>query len=186
MAYNIKGIGRTSALWSEGINDVSLAKFIMGVGNRNNGPGPPPVRSVYNWSPNLAKSLQVVGWKYGLINAVPYKSSCVYRRDTYGQFRDMLEQRPYARYFQPSDYGQDEVVSEYPDNIEASTVYPIEIEFKSRGGLIKVDPVQTNSQNLSQFATSSVPYFDIFVRPDAGKQRPDIWPDGETETEITI
>lgn len=33
------------------------------------------------------------GWKYGLIDANPHYSSCVFRRDRFGQFRDMLEQR---------------------------------------------------------------------------------------------
>lgn len=33
------------------------------------------------------------GWKYGLIDAEPHYSSCIFRRDKFGQFRDMLEQR---------------------------------------------------------------------------------------------
>jgi hypothetical protein len=33
------------------------------------------------------------GWKYGLIDGNPRYSSAVFRRDRYGQFRDMLEQR---------------------------------------------------------------------------------------------
>lgn len=38
----------------------------------------------------------ISGWKYGLISASPYYTSAVFRRDKYGQFRDMLEQRPVA------------------------------------------------------------------------------------------
>lgn len=33
------------------------------------------------------------GWKYGLMDGNPHYTSCVFRRDRYGQFRDMLEQR---------------------------------------------------------------------------------------------
>ena len=93
----------------------------------------------------------------------------------------MLEQRPYTRYFEPTD-AED---LEWPNNIEKGT-YPIEIKFVSRGGLINVDPAQTNSQNLSQFATSSVPYFDIFTSKDVGKQRPNMQPDSATEVTITL
>ena len=75
---------------------------------------------------------------------------------------------------------------EWPNKIEASTEYPVDIKFVSRGGLINVDPAQTNSQNLSQFATSSVPYFDIFTSKDVGKQRPNIQPDSATEVTITL
>jgi len=35
----------------------------------------------------------VRGWKYGLIDGNPHYTSCVFRRDRFGQFRDMLEQR---------------------------------------------------------------------------------------------
>ena len=35
----------------------------------------------------------VRGWKYGLIDGNPHYTSCIFRRDRYGQFRDMLEQR---------------------------------------------------------------------------------------------
>lgn len=33
------------------------------------------------------------GWKYGLISGIPHYTSCIFRRDKYGQMRDMLEQR---------------------------------------------------------------------------------------------
>jgi hypothetical protein len=102
--------------------------------------------TTYAWMPALR------GFKYGLINAVPTSPNAVFRYDTYGQFRDMLEQRPYTKFFVDS-------------HVEQSAV---EIEFRERlfvngeltgGGL--VPPADTNSQNLSSFATSSVPYFDI-------------------------
>ena len=39
------------------------------------------------------------GWKYGLINASKTKSSVVYRLGRFGQFRDMLEQRLYTKFY---------------------------------------------------------------------------------------
>jgi len=40
--------------------------------------------------------VQIRGFKYGLISALPTYTSCIFRRDHYGQFRDMLEQRPFT------------------------------------------------------------------------------------------
>ena len=37
------------------------------------------------------------GFKYGLLHSLPLKASAHFRRQSYGQFRDMLEQRPYTR-----------------------------------------------------------------------------------------
>lgn len=42
--------------------------------------------------------VQVAGWKYGVYNPIPSKSRVTYRRDRYGQFRDMLEQRLVTKY----------------------------------------------------------------------------------------
>lgn len=39
------------------------------------------------------------GWKYGVYNALPTLSRGVWRRGKFGQFRDMLEQRPVTKYF---------------------------------------------------------------------------------------
>jgi hypothetical protein len=43
------------------------------------------------------EAYQAEGWKYGLYNALPTKFSCVFRQNRYGQFRDMLEGRPYTQ-----------------------------------------------------------------------------------------
>ena len=39
------------------------------------------------------QQFEMSGFKYGLLNAVPQSTTSVFRRDRYGQFRDMLEQR---------------------------------------------------------------------------------------------
>ena len=49
----------------------------------------------------------------------------------------------------------------YPATLlgRGSVDYPLEIVFKSREGMI-TDPIKTHAQNLSQFSSSSKPYFD--------------------------
>ncbi|HAI41083.1 MAG TPA: hypothetical protein DCM40_24735, partial [Maribacter sp.] len=39
------------------------------------------------------------GPRYGVMNYRPQYSSAVYRRDRFGQFRDLLEQRPFAKFY---------------------------------------------------------------------------------------
>jgi hypothetical protein len=84
------------------------------------------------------------GVKYGLLNWFPTAPSAIFRHDTYGQFRDMLEARPQARFFEGTELGEP----------------PVSITFFDRDGTPGVSPESTNSQNLSLFATSSVPYAD--------------------------
>ncbi len=48
--------------------------------------------------PFFVIGVKVAGWRYGLLSALPTKTSAVWRRDRYGQFRDMLEQRLYTRF----------------------------------------------------------------------------------------
>ena len=44
--------------------------------------------------------LRLSGFKYGLINTKPLSTTAIFRSDTYGQFRDMLEQRSYSRLYE--------------------------------------------------------------------------------------
>ena len=54
-----------------------------------------PVESIRLYGPILR------GFRYGLINANPTNLKTVFRRDRFGQFRDMLEQKPYTKIFLP-------------------------------------------------------------------------------------
>lgn len=47
---------------------------------------------------NFGVSPVIRGWKYGLYNGLPTNSKAVFRRDKFGQFRDMLEQRVYTKF----------------------------------------------------------------------------------------
>ena len=47
----------------------------------------------------VAISPVIRGWKYGIYNGFPAHSKMVFRRNRYGQFRDMLEQRIFTKFF---------------------------------------------------------------------------------------
>jgi len=85
-----------------------------------------------------------ISLRYGLANYNAQFSSAIFRRDRYGQFRDMLEQRQYTT-FKSERGSTDPVVT----NI-----------FVSASSETRVDSLLTNCSNVSQYATSSVPYFD--------------------------
>jgi len=123
------------------------------------------------------------GFKYGLYNAVPTSPTAVFRPDTYGQFRDMLEPVIQTRFFEDAKvregiYNDDGVT--YSADLGASPVY---VSFRSRASGDKVDPELTNSQNLSIFVTSSIPYFDGVTR-DRLSILPDLEPDVTVDLSI--
>ena len=98
------------------------------------------------------------GFKYGLINAVPTAPSAVFRYDTFGQFRDMLEPIPCIR-----EYSQMHRVPggwRLGDMVLTADSATVQVVYVSRGGHRNVNPEITNCQNISTYATSSVPYFD--------------------------
>ena len=90
------------------------------------------------------------GFKYGLMNVRPTFVKMIVRYDRYGQFRDILEQRLDAKFFDITGVG--------------SRISPINIKFVERSSNLSTDPNQTFSSNLSTEATSSLPYFDGLVR----------------------
>jgi len=116
------------SLWGFGNNKFNAPTF-----------RPPENAPSSGWVPVIR------GYKYGLAGLFGSSLDIRYRRDRYGQFRDMLEQRRYPAIL-----------------VNNSVEYPIEIAFIERdsttGGT--VDPLQTHSQNLDTHASSSMPYFD--------------------------
>jgi hypothetical protein len=71
----------------------------------------------------------------------------VFRRDRYGQLRDMMEQRPFTRYHLAGKLLESAVVSRFFD-VDGNVMIPSD----------------TFTQNLSPYSTSSLPYFDGVVR----------------------
>lgn len=75
--------------------------------------------------------------RYGISNVDPEFTAAQWRADKFGQLRDTLEQRFYTAF--------------------PGTLSPITVKFSGSFGVM---PDDTHSQNLSIFATSSLPYFD--------------------------
>lgn len=93
------------------------------------------------------------GFKYGILNAEPNYTSAAWRYDRYGQFRDMLEQRLDGKMLIDSSIG----------NPRPGPAI-INVRFVEQNSSIMTAPAKTHSSNLSNEATSSVPYFDGFVK----------------------
>lgn len=89
------------------------------------------------------------GWKYGVKSGIAEYTHATFRTDKYGQLRDMLEQRPYSKFYITSRDGRAASVSEAA----------ISVKFVDATGKL-TQPENTWSQNLSLEATSSMPYFD--------------------------
>lgn len=87
---------------------------------------------------SYARKAKIRGWKYGIIDANPRRARAVWRDGSFGQYRDMLEQRPYTRFLTQGTI----------------TDGPITVRFTL------TDPNDTVSSNISTAATSSMPYFD--------------------------
>ena len=98
------------------------------------------------------------GCRYGFINPSPVAPKAYFRRDRYGQFRDMMEQSLEASTIDlvslDAENG-DSNIEGWPHNDS-----PVKVRFFSRNGTPDIDPLDTNAQNLSIFSTSSKPYYD--------------------------
>jgi hypothetical protein len=94
----------------------------------------------------VTRGVIIRGFKYGLSNVTPVKTSAIYRTDRFGHLRDQLEQRPFIRSYRTDDATSDNT--------------PVIVQFRSRNTGDIVDPAETNSANLSLYCTSSIPYDD--------------------------
>ena len=120
------------------------------------------------------------GWRYGLSNGFPEHTKAIFRRDRYGQLRDMLEQRKYTKCV-GEPFSFDSPATTVNDKTKSDPVTftvtppPVSVNFvkqnlsvNSKGIgkilLTPVSPEETYSQNLSTEVTSSLPYFDFQVR----------------------
>lgn len=104
--YNTKGTRRP--------RQKQLTKFFFGFGDNHQ--GVPIVNAVTSSKlastagvPNgyYASSIDIRGWKYGVVSGFPFYTSCVFRSSRYGQFRDMMEQRKYSKFFDPDGFTAD-------------------------------------------------------------------------------
>ena len=93
------------------------------------------------------------GFKYGLLNAIPQFSKAIFRHDRYGQFRDMLEQRLFAKFESSGDESREVV----------STVFSRVINVGD-GKLVRrpFTPEDTSGHlNIDQHARVTKPFFDV-------------------------
>ena len=122
------------------------------------------------------------GWKYGLLDGNPHYTSAVFRRDRYGQFRDMLEQRKdsclitdtmndqlkinYREAEKPAIPSKNDSLLQEYGILQGTITNPVAVSFVQQQIIddkivyINKDPSLTWSSNLSLHATSSLPYFD--------------------------
>ena len=124
----------TKALWGFGSNKYNAPRF--------------PERALGG-----GYEVSIRGYKYGLAGLFGLGLGARFRRDRFGQFRDMLEQRSFPATLETDDRSQ-------------SVNYPLEVVFKSREGQL-TSPEKTHTQNLSAYASASLPYYDgLFVERD--------------------
>ena len=124
------------------------------------------------------------GYRYGLISADPKRLSVVSRRDSFGQFRDVLEQRQYSALFinDPIDVAMNRSSNNLRQRNGERSVSAITCRFRTpifenptkTGQAAQVSPSETNSSNLSNAATSSIPFFDGELRNRDAAPSPDI------------
>ena len=148
---------------------LDLSKFLYGVSagidftNHGGLPAIPITPRLFVAAPR--------GFKHGIMNTPPIKPSNIYRKNHYGHFRDMLEQAP-ETYYDVDLSNPENLSPAHPSNTAISGEYdfqdgPVKIIFVSRQGSdryqaspVGVDPEATNTQNLSIFATSSMPFVE--------------------------
>lgn len=125
-----------------------LARFIFGLGE---GVGNAHLADEYpsggasDTPANISQKLHDIrGFRYGLSNVADRKPRNIFRRDRYGQLRDMFEMAPNTAYL---------------DDATNTISYPVEARFFDSEGAI-AEPDQTSCSNLSTNVTSSAPFFD--------------------------
>lgn len=169
---------------SAGIEDASRALF--GFGDRNTffqnnvttllgtghfaetrdieGPHPDG-QTIFGDTNSFCFSPKIRGWKYGVYSGLPSYSKAYWRTGRFGQVRDMLEQRPYTKFFRTE--GSDQTATSFQPGEQPAAVTVNFID--SSGRLTAAE--NTWSSNLSFECTSSLPFFD-----GTGLNRPTIIP----------
>lgn len=137
----------------------------------------------YGFNSTISSSGELSSYAYGVRDIESVTSTAVFRSNSYGQFRDMLEQRHYGRFYKQRDFtprfasspgfqGRNMIASNDFKQSTFITKGPIEIKFVEENSSTQVaDPQFTNSSNLSPYATSSLPFFDDLTTYPSGSNR---------------
>ena len=110
-------------------------------------------RNIYyigTFANRVVRSPVIRGWKYGVSSGLPQFSRAHFRRNRFGQPRDMLEQRRLTKFYV---LASDESKKEGPSDAVVDVKF-IDVDGRTSS------PDNTWSQNLSFECTSSVPFFD--------------------------
>jgi hypothetical protein len=103
-----------------------------------------------NTSGVVAKNYNgAVSLRYGYLNPNLVGPTCVFRRDRYGQIRDMLEQSRHSKTHYYDELGKPHV-----------SQAPVVATFVSSSTDIVISALQTQCSNLSIECTSSIPFVD--------------------------
>ena len=102
------------------------------------------------WMRGASRRYHPAGFKYGYMNSDHLYPTTVHRGDRYGQFRDMLEQRPYGKVYSFGD--------EYTKKGELKA--PVSCFFVDADGNRLDDPTSTQCLNLSSTMKSSKPFIE--------------------------
>lgn len=143
---------------TQGVGLPEFIKFFYGIGDGNS-----PIDNNHVEFTNLASNgvrtrACLRGWKYGLYSGFPTVNKAVWRRDRFGQPRDMLEQRLDTKFYIPAN-----VQGDGENKVQGILTSPVSVKFVDSAG-VATRPEYTYSSNLSNEATSSMPYFDGDVR----------------------
>jgi len=136
IGYQRRGVKNAPTFRSVKFTEIDISFLLSLIGNY-------PTGSLWCTSPIIR------GWKYGIHNGLPDYTHSYYRQGKYGQFRDMLEQRKYTT-----------VINEKSNALNDGAVT---VKFLDQDENL-TQPINTQSHNLSLFATSSLPYFDLEQR----------------------
>ena len=108
----------------------------------------PPYNDYFHFSPVIR------GWKYGVLSGIPTFSKCLWRRGKFGQFRDMLEQRLFTKFYESPEGSPDD-----PNFHQCIQEAVVNVKFISPDGRL-TNPLNTWTSNLNFECTSSLPFFD--------------------------
>jgi hypothetical protein len=139
-----------------------FVKFFYGIGDGKSDVDNQHVRFLRSKTTNsgggvpfLTTGAVLRGWRYGLMSGFPMFSRAMFRRDHYGQPRDLLEQRLDAKFFDEIGLSPDGTQNGTPGVKNG----PVRVSFYDSAGN-QTDPIKTLSSNISFEATSSMPYTD--------------------------
>jgi hypothetical protein len=120
------------------------------------GPHPDGYQTYFD-SSNFRYAPLIRGWKYGVYNGNASYSRAYWRRNRFGQFRDMLEQRPFTKFFRLQVSGS---LLGLKQGVQPAAV-TVNFLDPTTGHLTAPD--NTWSSNLHFECTSSMPFFDGVV-----------------------